>query len=86
MNVELNKIAVWFKANKLSLNEGKTKYTFFHKFRQKDNIPLKPSMLAINGKVVEWTTLIKFLGILLNENLSWKDQISVVKNKVSKHF
>ena len=86
MNLELNKIAVWFKANKLSLNEGKTKYTFFHKFRQKDNIPLKLSVLAINGKVIEWTTLIKFLGILLNEHLSWKDQIPVVKNKVSKNF
>ena len=86
MNLELNKIAVWSKANKLSLNEGKTKYTFFHKFRQKDNIPLKLSVLAINGKVIEWTTLIKFLGILLNEHLSWKDQIPVVKNKVSKNF
>ena len=86
MNLELNKIAVWFKANKLSLNEGKTKYTFFHKFRQKDNIPLKLSVLAIDGKVIEWTTLIKFLGILLNEHLSWKDQIPVVKNKVSKNF
>ena len=31
LNLELNKIAVWFKANKLSLNEGNTKYTFFHK-------------------------------------------------------
>ena len=25
VNLEPNKIAVWFKANKLSLNEGKTK-------------------------------------------------------------
>ena len=39
VNLGLNKIDVWFKANKLSLNEGKTKYTFFRKFRQKDNIP-----------------------------------------------
>ena len=36
VNLKLNEIAVWFKANKLSLNEGKTKY-IFHKFRQKDN-------------------------------------------------
>ena len=40
VNLELNKIAVWFKANKLSLNERKTKHSFFHKFRQKANIPL----------------------------------------------
>ena len=75
VNLELNKIAVWFKANKLSLNEGKTKYTFFYKFRQKDNIPLKLSALAIKGKVIERTTSIKLLGILLDEHLSWKKHI-----------
>ena len=41
LNLGRNKIAVWFKANTLSLNEGKIKYTFFHKFRQKCNINLK---------------------------------------------
>ena len=70
VNLELSKIAVWFKANKLTLNKGKTKYTFFHKFRQKDNILLKLPMSAINGKVIERTTSIRFLGILLNEHLS----------------
>ena len=75
VNLELNKIAVWFKANKLSLNEGKTKYTFFHKFRQKDNIPLKLLMLVINGKVIERTTSIKFLGILFDEHLSKKAEM-----------
>ena len=86
VNLELNKILVWFKANKLPLNEGKTKDTFFHKFRQKDNIPSKPLMLVINGKVIERTTSIKFLGILLDEYLSWKNHISVVENKVSKNI
>ena len=82
VNLELNKIAVWFKANNLSLNEGTTKYTFFHKFSQKDIIPLKVPMLTINGKVIEQTTSIKFLGILLDEHLSWKNHISVIENKV----
>ena len=86
VNLELSKIVVWFKAKKLSLNEGKTKYTFFHKFSQKDNIPLKLHSLAINEKVIERTTSIKFLGILLDEHLSWKNHISVVENKVSKNI
>ena len=62
------------------------KYTFFHKFRQKDNILLKLPMLAINGKVIERTTSIEFLGILLDEHLSWKNHISVVENKVSNNI
>ena len=84
VNLELNKIALWFKANKMPLNEAKIIYTFSHKFRQKDNISLKLPVLAINGKVIERTTSIKFLGILLDEHLSWKNHISVVENKVSK--
>ena len=30
-NIELEKIAIWFQASKLSLNESKTKFTVFHK-------------------------------------------------------
>ena len=86
VNLKLNKIAVWFKANKLSLNEEKTKYKFFHKFRQKGNIPLKLRMLAINGKVMKRTTSIKFPGFLLDVPLSWKNHISVAENKVSKNI
>ena len=37
-------------------------------------------MLAIKGKVFERATSIKFLDILLNEHLSWKNPISVVEN------
>ena len=50
VNLKLNKKAVWFEANKLSLNEGKTKYTFSPNFCQKENISLKFPMLARNGK------------------------------------
>ena len=43
-------------------------------------------MLAINGKVIQWTTSIKFLGILRDEQLSWKNHISIVENKVAKNI
>ena len=41
VNLELNEVFKWFNAKKLSLNKDKTKYTLFHKAREKDNIPLK---------------------------------------------
>ena len=51
-NLELNKVFKWFNANKLSLNKDKTKYTFFHKVREKDNIPLKlPSLLIKDTEI-----------------------------------
>ena len=35
MYAELQKMSVWFKANKLSLNLTKTKWTFFHSQNEK---------------------------------------------------
>ena len=55
-------------------------------FIKKDNIPLKLPMLALNGKVIERTTSVKFLVILLDKHLSWKTHISVVENMVSENI
>ena len=41
VNLELCKKRAWINTNKLSLNKDKTKFTVFHKNRQKENIPLK---------------------------------------------
>ena len=38
VNEELHKINEWFVANELSLNVGKTKYSFFHKPSRKDEL------------------------------------------------
>ena len=47
-NSELRKVCNWFNANKLSLNEGKTKYIFFHGLGNRNDIPLKLQTLFIN--------------------------------------
>ena len=60
VNNELDKIGEWFKANKLSLNVKKTKYTFFHKNSIKDDIPLKLPELKIANREIERTNAIKF--------------------------
>ena len=39
MNEVLRKAANWFKANKLSLNISKTKYSLFHSTRKRKDIP-----------------------------------------------
>ena len=40
--------------------------------------------LSINNTNIERVNEIKFLGIMLDENLTWKSHINYVKNKVSK--
>ena len=69
-NIELEKIAIWFQANKLSLNESKTKFTVFHKFWDKDNLPLKLPIQKINNFEIKRNTSIKFLAIMVDKNLT----------------
>ena len=82
VNQELQKINEWFEANKLSLDAGKTKYSIFHKPSRKDDLP----RFLIKKHKVERAKSIKFLGVLLDENLSWKDHIKYIENKVVKNI
>ena len=86
VNKELEKIDEWFKSNKLSLNVKKTNYIFFHKKTQRDNIPLKLPELVLDKKKINRVHCTKFLGVVLNEHLSWENHISIVENKISKNI
>ena len=84
VNNELSNISHWFSGNKLSLNTDKTKLTLFHKIRQRDNIPLVLPTLKINNTLIKRVDHIKFLGVLFNENLTWKNHTNLIENKISK--
>ena len=83
VNKELLLVQQWFNANKLSLNAGKTKYIFFHSPASKDNIPLRLPKLIINDTIIKRESVIKFLGVLLDENFTWKSHISCIEKKIS---
>ena len=86
-NSELSKIADWFKANKLTLNITKTKYILFRKKQQ--IVDFDSLELAIDNKDIERIGLgcknesFKFVGIHLDEHLTWNNHVKSVKNKVS---
>ncbi|XP_065662693.1 uncharacterized protein LOC136085325 [Hydra vulgaris] len=84
MNIELCKVNNWFKANKLSLNAEKTKYILFHKKTQEENLPLKLPNLSLNDKLVNKQSNIKFLGIIVDEKLSWLPHIIYIQSKITK--
>ena len=61
VNNELSNISLLFNSNKLSLNADKTKFTLFHKVRQRDNIPLVLPPLKKNNTLINQVDHIKFL-------------------------
>ena len=86
MNRELQNINEWFISNKLSLNVKKTQFSIFHKASRRDDSPLVLSKLFINKKTIKRQSSIKFLGILLNEYLSWKEHLKLTENKIVKNI
>ena len=79
VNDELQKINEWFISNK-------PKHSFFHKPSKQDDIPLVLPKLNLNNSEIARTESIKFLGVLLDENQSWKAHIKYIENKISKNI
>ena len=82
LNIELQLLNIWLKANKLTVNVQKTYYLLFHRSRIKLNDPL-PNV-CINMDNLNRTDCFKYLGVILDSKVSWIQHITYVKNKVSK--
>ena len=81
LNAELNKLSLWFRANGLSLNLKKTKFIVFKPCQKRTNQTIQ---LLINSQKIDQVKETVFLGVIMDENLNWKSEISHVANKVSK--
>ena len=81
INSELNLVSDWLSLNKLSLNTKKTKMMLFH-YRQKDVTNLIPK-LKMNGKPITLVKEFNFLGIMLDESMTWNAHINKIACKLS---
>ena len=78
VNNELAKIIIWLKVNKLSLNLTKTNFMIFHPRQNKVNVNVP---LTLENTVIKQVTETKFLGVLIDQHLSWKPHIDFVSKK-----
>ena len=86
LNEELRRLDRWLKGNKLSLNVAKTHSMLIttkqtKKFLTAANQALHPSIRKEHIEVICNT---KYLGVQIDENLTWKDQIKSVTKKASR--
>ena len=79
MNTELTKLDDWFRSNKLALNVSKSKYSIFSPSK------MTHSNISINicNSVLEREHSTKFLGLNIDEQLTWKSHINKLKAKLS---
>jgi len=73
-----------FCANKLALNAKKTQYMIIQQPGPNQSSPEHD--LFINGEKLSRAKSCKFLGITLDENLTFKDHISNINKKISRHL
>ena len=74
----------WFTANKMTLNTDKSTFTIFKSSRK--IIPNLPEVIKFLDHEIKRTPYIKFLGITLDENLSWNHHIDDVCRKLKSFF
>ena len=80
INVELDKISLWLKVNKLSLNTEKTKAMLFHMPQKTVNYP----DIYINQVKIEFVKQFNFLGIILDDSMKLKSHMNHIVTKISK--
>lgn len=81
LNNELTKLVVWLDVNKLSLNINKSNFIIFSRRPINDDCNI-----IIKGTSLERLYETKFLGVIIDDTLSWKSHTLYVKNKISKNL
>ena len=86
VNNELSEVYAWLIANKLSLNIKKSNFVIFQPRQKK--LPYQVNLKVIDHLSNSYVSLecknyVKYLGVLIDENLSWKHHISHIASKIS---
>ena len=83
VNNELVNIHTWLSANRLSLKIDKSNVVIFHPSQRK--LPFLVT-LSLNGINLNQEFSIKYLGIIIDSNLSWKSQVSYISKKIKRNI
>ena len=80
VNFDLKTLTDWFKANQLSVNPSKTKSILFKRSGYVNDIN---DYLCIETEPIELVQVTKFLGLYIDEHLTWQHHIDHCKKKAS---
>ena len=81
INSELQKLTQWIRANRLSLNLQKTKYMLFS-----HTLSSLPSDIFFDNSPLEKVSNIKFLGVIIDDKLSWKFHLDKICRIISRNI
>ena len=79
---DLTKLIDWFRANSLTLNINKTNLLFLD-YRKRESTMLE---IHIDGTIIKSKKNTKFLGVILDNKLLWKDHYEQLKTKINRNY
>ena len=80
INIEISKVTTWLQKNKLQLNVSKSKFMMF--FKHPKTLP-KLNITA-NGNLIDQVSEFNFLGITIDENITWNPHIRNTSIKIAR--
>ena len=80
INKDLKFVVQWIRANKLSLNTSKTELVIF---KPKNKIITKHLNFHISDQKIEPSSQVKYLGIMLQDNICWNLHLMKLRKKLS---
>ena len=87
VNTELIKLCDWLTANKLTLNIKKSNFVLFRTCQKRITTPVNIRLFDNDaGQYVDLDNkeCVKYLGVLIDSHLSWRNHIDYISTKLSK--
>ena len=83
LNEDLANVSDWMKANKLSLNTSKTEYMIIGSHKRLHQIQSIPPII-LDDTQIKRVKVTKSLGLMIDERLTWDEQVTLITKKVNK--
>lgn len=81
INHDLNNLVLWLKNNMISLNITKTKFMIVIEVR--NSVPNENYDIKIENSKIETVDVLKYLGIMINKHLNFREHVKYVIKKIS---
>ncbi len=83
LNEDLINVSDWMKANKLSLNASKTEYMVIGSHKRLHQTQSDPP-ITLGDNQIKRVKVTKSLGLMIDETLTWDEQVTLITKKVNK--
>ena len=84
------KVSDWLRHNSLGLNAIKTEFMIIgshHRVRRLDSTPEStPYIIQVGDIMIKRITKVKYLGLVVYENLSWDEHVKYISKKINRNI